>query len=189
MRDAFENSPIFSIRHYEELSKGLFEARVSHRELQERLEGTYTIEQLNQVLRDEKDEPPKDNFLAGGYVLLTTYASVRFDTLADNSDETPTAVIAVEKDYLTSFAINEGFDSLQEFLDEYIYDSVPLLANLAEAMDALGFAYAESADKQFYFPETNKGSAMLAFADFLSGKLQEQDFEDASKAIDAMLDL
>lgn len=51
MSEAFEHSELFSIRYYEEIKHGLFNVRVRHKELSNYLTGTYTIEQLNKVLK------------------------------------------------------------------------------------------------------------------------------------------
>jgi len=53
MAEAFENSEIFSIRYYEEIKEGLFNAVVRHKELPEYLKGTYTIKKLNKLLKSE----------------------------------------------------------------------------------------------------------------------------------------
>jgi len=52
MDDAFEHSDIFSIRRFIELKHGLFEVKVRHKQLENYLEGTYTIPQLEQILKD-----------------------------------------------------------------------------------------------------------------------------------------
>jgi len=53
MAEAFENSEIFSIRFYEEIRHGLFNAVVRHKELTDNLKGTYTIKKLNELLKNE----------------------------------------------------------------------------------------------------------------------------------------
>jgi len=53
MAEIFEFSEIFSIRYYEEIKHGLFNVVVRHKELPEYLIGTYTIKQLNQLLKNK----------------------------------------------------------------------------------------------------------------------------------------
>lgn len=51
MGKVFDESPGFSIRSYEELRPGLFKVRVRHKEMEEYLTGTFTIDELKNALK------------------------------------------------------------------------------------------------------------------------------------------
>lgn len=132
----------------------------------------------------------RGNDLAGGYILLSTYATLPDEeakALRD-TDETPTAVIAVKKDWLEAW-IKPEYATLEEFLDDYTFDTIANLSADAELNGELAFEYRDGLDDPFLFPKGCSGDAMLAFADFLSGKLQENGHEEASKYLDCLLSL
>lgn len=142
-------------------------------------------------LRDAQNKENKGknvergNTLAGGYILLSTYATLTDEeakALRD-TDETPTAVIAVKKDWLEAW-IKPEYATLEEFLDDYTFDTIANLSAEAELEGELAFEYRDGLDDPFLFPNGCSGDAMLAFVDFLSGKLQENGHEEASKYLD-----
>ena len=127
----------------------------------------------------------QSNNLAGGYILVSTYATLTDEeakALRD-TDETPTAVIAVKKDWLEAW-IKPEYATLEEFLDDYTFDTIANLSAEAELEGELAFEYRDGLDDPFLFPNGCSGDAMLAFVDFLSGKLQENGHEEASKYLD-----
>ena len=140
---------------------------------------------VNPVLWDNPEGKRQDNTLAGGYILLSTYATLPDEeakALRD-TDETPTAVIAVKKDWLEAW-IKPEYATLEEFLDDYTFDTIANLSAEAELEGELAFEYRDGLDDPFLFPKGCSGDAMLAFVDFLSGKLQENGHEEASKYLD-----
>lgn len=169
-----------------ELASALFEAgRASSRTP---AQSQSESKQTGEAAPDAVQKKPRDNFLAGGYVLLETHAALSDEeaNALKDTDEVPTAYIAVKEDYLREY-IHEEFSNLEEFLDEYTYDTIEDLEAMAELNRALAFTYRADADTCFDFPEVCQGGAMLAFADFLSGKLQDEGHEEASKFLDCML--
>lgn len=132
----------------------------------------------------------RGNTLAGGYILLSTYATLTDEEakVLRDADETPTAVIAVKKDWLEAW-IKPEYATLEEFLDDYTFDTIANLSAEAELNDELAFEYRDGLDDPFLFPNGCSGDALLAFADFLSGKLQENGHTEASKYLDCMFSL
>lgn len=143
------------------------------------------------ILETEGGSQKRDklsNRLAGGYVLVSTYASLSDAeaALLEDSDETPVAVIAVKEDFLASY-VHEEFGSLEEFFGDYTYDSIMGLEADAELAGALAFSYSDRTKKRFAFPASAPSGAFLAYIDFLSGKLQEQGYQRASEFLDGLL--
>lgn len=135
-----------------------------------------------------------DNNLAGGYILLAAYANLTDEEFAaeKDNDETPVAFIAVKETFLMNWIDNlssPGYRDIDDFLDSYTYDDIIGLEETAALQDALAFSYRPSLDRKFDFPAACEGEAMLAFADFISGKLQDNGFENASKYLDCLLDI
>ena len=140
-----------------------------------------------QVGEGNRGDGHQDNDLAGGYILISTYATLTDEearALRD-TDETPTAVIAVKKDWLEDW-IKPEYATLEEFLDDYTFDTIATLSAEAELNGALAFEYRDGLDDPFLFPASCAGDAMLAFADFLSGKLQEAGHSESSKFLDCL---
>ena len=131
--------------------------------------------------------------LAGGYVTVTAYASYNLleRALMENEDEVPIVILAVREDFLTEFARKEDWPSLDVFMKEYTYDATEGLEDKARRKDALAFVYSGSLldDEPFPFLGLTDPNAVLAYTDFLSGMLQDQGYEEASKAIDCLFNL
>jgi len=147
-----------------------------------------TVRSLEE-LRDTVQKKPasKGNRLAGGYILLSTYATLSDEearALRD-TDETPTAVIAVKEDFLREW-IKPEYGSLEEFLGDYTFDTAVELSATAELNGALAFEYRCGLDDPFLFASNLDKDAILAYSDFLSGKLQENGHEEASKYLDCL---
>ena len=131
--------------------------------------------------------------LAGGYVAVTAHAS--YDLLAragmENEDEVPTVILAVREDVLVEFAREEDWPSLETFMKEYACDDTESLEDEARWKDALAFVYGGPLldNDPFPFLALADNNAILAYTDFLSGMLQDQGHEAASKAIDCLFNL
>lgn len=128
--------------------------------------------------------------LAGGYVAVTAHAS--YDLLArackENEDEAHTVILAVREDVLAEFAREEDWPSLETFMKEYTHDDAEGLEDEARWKDALAFVYGGPLldNEPFPFLALSDANAVMAYTDFLSGMLQEQGHEEASKAIDCL---
>lgn len=131
--------------------------------------------------------------LAGGYVAVTAHAS--YDLLAragmENEDEVPTVILVVREDVLAEFAREEDWPSLETFMKEYASDDTESLEDEARWKDALAFVYGGPLldNDPFPFLALADNNAILAYTDFLSGMLQDQGHEAASKAIDCLFNL
>ena len=144
----------------------------------------------NPVCSSKPEHSMRDNMLAGGYVLVSTYATLSDEeakALRD-TDETPTAVIAVRKDFLEEW-IKPEYVSLEDFFGDYTYDTIEGLMGEAILHGAFAFEYRDGLDDPFIFGYGLDENAMLAYTDFLSGKLQENGLEEASKYLDCLLSL
>lgn len=113
--------------------------------------------------------------LDGGYVAVTTYANLSDDDAAElaGEDEVPTAVLAVKEEFLTAYVHSKGWNSVDKFLNEYTYDTITDLEELAYAGRALAFTYCaplgSRAFQFFQFDGDVPGSGARAYADFLAG--------------------
>ena len=134
-------------------------------------------------------EEPMYRTLAGWYCLVTARAHLSDDEFKALSGEYPMVTLAVEQSYLLDYINGLGYSSLSEFFSEYTSEDTDGLEGNAELNHALGFVHAPESDEPFRFPDKVSGQAMLAFADFLSGMLQDAGYEDASKHLDCLLDL
>ncbi len=132
-----------------------------------------------------------DPFLAGGYILLTTYAVLSDEEYEETKDwdETPIEYAAIQTDYLLNRLKAMGYLDLTDFFCNYTYDDVDGFIDDAAKHNAVAFEYRPALDEKFRFPETCKGDAMRALLDFVSGHLQESGFEAASKYMDCWLGL
>ena len=81
------------------------------------------------------------------------------------------------------------YKSLDDFLNTSTYDVVEILAAEAERAGFLAFTYRPSLEPNFKFPEFCRGGALAAFADYLSSLLNENGHMDASKYLDALLEM
>lgn len=142
-----------------------------------------------------KEDAPKydhrDDFLAGNYVLLYGRAILDDDRVEafKDSDALPLAQFAVKRDWLERWLADSEYTSINAFLNGYTTKDTNELQAQAIFEDAVAFIYCKDIDEPFEFPTKCDGSAMLAFADFLSKCLQENGHEDASKYLDALLEL
>ena len=125
------------------------------------------------------------------YILLTTFAELTPEEaeFANRSGESPLAVVSVAREYLERWILCSDFRSLDEFLSTFTYDIVEVLAADAERAGFLAFYYRPNLDQHFKFPEFCRGDALEAFADFLSSLLNDNGYIDASKYLDALMEL
>lgn len=131
-----------------------------------------------------------ESFLAGGYILLPTYAVLSDEEYEETKDwdETPIEYVAIQTDYLLNRLKAMGYLDLTDFLCNYTYDDVDGFIDDAAKHNAVAFEYRPALDEKFRFPKTCKGDAMYALLDFVSGHLQENGFESASKYLDCWLE-
>lgn len=97
--------------------------------------------------------------------------------------------ISVAREYLRWWILCSDFMSLEEFKSVASYTALEGLSRNAERAGFLSFAYRPGAESPFYFPDFCRGGALVAFADFLSSILNENGHIDASKYLDALVEL
>lgn len=97
--------------------------------------------------------------------------------------------ISVAREYLRGWILCSDFMSLEEFKSTASHTVLKGLATDAERAGFLSFTYRPSAESPFYFPDFCRGGALVAFADFLSSILNENGHIDASKYLDALVEL
>lgn len=131
-------------------------------------------------------EELKDHYLAGGYVLLEIPEGQI--AIEDATAPSPRTIIAVDKDFLEDYAIYTEETPLDVLLNDYSWETAICIWQKAELESKLGFEYRPQLDIPFVFPDECPSQVMLAFADFLSGLLQDQGYEDASKYLDALFE-
>ena len=97
----------------------------------------------------------------------------------------------MREDVLAEFAREEDWPSLETFMKEYTHDDAEGLEDEARWKDALAFVYGGPLldNEPFPFLALSDANAVMAYTDFLSGMLQEQGHEEASKAIDCLFNL
>lgn len=98
-------------------------------------------------------------------------------------------IISVAREYLRWWILCSEFESLEEIQRIVSFTTLEALASCAERAGFLAFSYRPNTDSPFHFPEFCRGEALVAFADFLSHLLNENGHVDASKYLDALLEL
>lgn len=96
--------------------------------------------------------------------------------------------IVVETNFLLEYAQEKGFQDLDDFFSRYNAEDVVDLKERAAEQEKSAFSFYEETG-EVEFPTVIKGASLLAFADYLSKKLQDSGYEEASKYIDCLLDL
>lgn len=120
--------------------------------------------------------PNSENVLNGGFILVSSYADMTDEesrALKDN-DEWPECLLAIKISYLRDY-IKDDFDSLEQFFSEYTFDATDRLFYGAIDSNAAAFEYRpDFPDKPFLLPDSCGGEAILAFADFMSRKMEAE---------------
>lgn len=120
--------------------------------------------------------------LAGGFCLVKS-----IDTDNPNDVDLP-VLIAVKEDSLLAFVNEKGYDSLEEFYSKYTAKSVGNLERWANYAGKMAFSF-HTGTGEFMIPTYMKNDGVFALIDFISGKLQENGFTDASKYLDCLFEL
>lgn len=106
---------------------------------------------------------------AGRYLLLTTYAELSQKELEMTKewDETPLETLAVDETFLSSYAEEKGYPSLDCFLNSYTYDGLEGLAGEAESKGAFAFSYRPALENKYRFPQTATADMLQALEEFM----------------------
>lgn len=128
--------------------------------------------------------------LAGGYLLLPMSAYGAYLEGSEGEDK-PTMYFAIIKDEIMNYlnAPVEDLSTVNQWLETFSEEEARALYDFAELdgpSDAVPFTWVPYAEEPLEIQCIESHSSMLALMDFLSGKLQENGFEDASKYLDAI---
>lgn len=106
---------------------------------------------------------------AGRYLLLTTYAelSEKEQEVTREWDETPLETLAVDETFLSGYAEEKGYPSLDCFLNSYTYDGLEGIAGEAESKGAFAFSYRPALEKKYRFPQTATADMLQALVEFM----------------------
>lgn len=139
--------------------------------------------------------PYMDNALAGGYILLPTYAVLKDndEAMLKETDETPVMYFAIQKGsflrYLRVENENDAEAAMAHWLGEFTYDESQILYEFGLSEGAVAFSWCEYLDAPFHAINIADQNAIAATVDLLSGKLQENGYTEASKYLDVMFNL
>ncbi len=106
---------------------------------------------------------------AGRYLILTTYAelSEKEQEVTREWDETPLETLAVDETFLSGYAEEKGYPSLDCFLNSYTYDGLEGIAGEAESKGAFAFSYRPALEKKYRFPQTATADMLQALVEFM----------------------
>lgn len=139
--------------------------------------------------------PHMDNNLAGGYILIPTYAVLddKDAAVLKDDDETPVMYFAIQRDAILRYLHDESGDdagsTVDHWLNEFDYDESQALYGFGLLEGAVAFSWCEYLDDPFHVINITDQNAIAAAVDLLSGKLQENGYTEASKFLDAMFNL
>lgn len=139
--------------------------------------------------------PHTDNSLAGGYILIPTYAVLddKDASMLKGNDEVPVMYFAILKDAILRYLHDEseqGAESaVDHWLNEFDYEESQALYAFGLLEGAVAFSWCEYLDEPFHAINITDQNAIAATVDLLSGKLQESGYTEASKYLDAMFNL
>ena len=105
-------------------------------------------------------------------------------------DEQPISTLLIEYKFLCEW-INEHtpFNSLYDFYSEYTYDTVGvLLRTMAYASGSLALEFRPSMDRKFVFNNKASVKSYNILIAFITGLLQENGHEEASKYLDCLME-
>lgn len=143
---------------------------------------TAQVEDITPKTVKEETQDIRIPRLAGGFCLVK---SIDLDN-RDN-EELP-VLLAAKEDFLLAFANKKGYDSLEEFYSKHTAKDVQDLEYQASCTRNMAFSF-HTETGELAFPMLMKSDDVLAIIDFISGKLQENGFTDASKYLDCLFDL
>ena len=97
-------------------------------------------------------------------------------------------LVAVKENFLLEFAHEKGYDNLEDFYSKYTAKDVQNLEYQANHTGNMAFCFHTSTG-EIAFPAYVKNDCLFAIIDFISRKLQEQGFTEASKYLDCLFGL
>jgi len=129
-------------------------------------------------VQDTKQTVLEGLHLDGGYITVAAYA----DMAHSNKEDVPTEILGIEENFLKSYAVRNGWKSLDEFLETYTYDQIGNLRKEAKNANALAFSYCDDSGGTFHFPDNNPKAGMLAYIDFLTRWFHNHGYENEAQA-------
>ena len=152
-----------------------------------------SLPEAEQAVPETKQNLHDSMELSGGYVLLPVSAELTDDdyNALDDEDDIPVMYAAVSRDSLKRYL---GESTTDEELDHWLYDEstredTDNAYGFALLDDSVAFTWDELRDEPFEVVGITSYQAMQAAMDFISGKMQEQGYSDASKWLDCLFDL
>ena len=115
-----------------------------------------------------------------------------FRTVMEPDDTEYMQMVLFESETVRAFLSEGGKDcSLQEFLKEYTSEETTALLGYVLVHNEFAFVYSGDEDEKFkvYGTPHNMNNFVLLCADIFSGLLNENGFDDASRWMDALMDL
>lgn len=100
--------------------------------------------------------------------------------------KTSDGLASIAQEHVERWLLCSEFKSLEDFLDTH---TEAALDNLIVGADRAGYLAYTYSGATFHFPEFCRGDALYAFADYLSSLLNENGYMDASKYLDALLEI
>lgn len=143
---------------------------------------TVQVEDITPKTVKEETQDVQIPRLAGGFCLVK---SVDLD---DPDNKELPVLVAAKEDFLLAFANKKGYDSLEAFYSKYTAKDVGNLEYQANHAGSMAFRF-HTETGELAFPVYMKSDGVLAIIDFISGKLQEKGFTDASKYLDCLFEL
>lgn len=96
---------------------------------------------------------------------------------------------AIDKEWLSQYLLETTEQSLEDFLQEYTSDDSSEIIPLAILADKAAFIDDPAASPRLSICGVSNPWKMYALLDYISQKLQDAGFEDASKCLDCMFEL
>lgn len=134
----------------------------------------------------------KNNYLAGGYIFLPTYADLTDEETKTHkdTDETPVMYFAIKKDAIPTF-LGQGAnaDSVKQFMDTFDYDESNGLYCYGLLTGGVLCTWCREREQPLKIFDCDDINGILALMDIVSGILQDAGFGDASKYLDALFEI
>lgn len=141
---------------------------------------------------ESKQNLHDSNELSGGYILLPVHAELTDEEAdaIDGDDEMPLMYAAISRESLKRYlGENTTDEELEHWLSDANSEDTDDVYGFALLDDGVAFTWDELRDEPFEVVGIDSFQAMQAAMDFISGKMQESGYGDASMWLDSLFDL